>query len=309
LLFGELYNHTRLRGTVQQFVDRKIVAPEDRNRFDTIIRSTHRLRDSWLAEAVMVILVFTLGHWVWRNIHLSPNMATWYAAMSSGLVHYTPAGYWFAFVAIPLYKFLTLRWLWRIALWYQFLWRVRGLPLRVNLFHPDKAAGLGFLEKSTLTFALVLLAQSATVASSIGNRIWHTGARLLEFKIEVATTVVSQLVLVVFPLTFFVITLERAKRTAGRDFGTLASAYVDGFHEKWIGGGLPQTGELLGNPDFQSLADVGNSYFFIREIRPIPISKGTLVTLATLVLAPMLPLLLTIMPLEQIVEHLLKAVL
>ena len=308
LIFGELYNAVHLRAVVRQFVDRRIIATDTLPAFKAIIASTERLRDSWIPEALILVAAYTLGIWVWQSNH-PLIISTWYADLSGGSLHYTPAGYWFVFVTVPLFQFLTLRWLWRIALWYQFVWRVSRLPLRLNLFHPDSSGGLGFLERSTIAFAPILVAYSAVEAGLIGNRIWYAGARLAEFEMDIAGLAIFEALLVLLPLTFFITTLESAKWTSIREFGNLASVYVEAFREKWIPGGMPEADGLLGNADLQSLADLGHSYLFARHIRPIPISKGMLVSLAALIVAPLLPLALTIMPVEQILERLVKVVL
>src|SRR5690348_18200416 len=55
-----------------------------------------------------------------------------------------------------------------------------------------------------------------------------------------------------FPYTtLFRSHLERARRIAGREYGILASQYVDDFRVKWIQSG--ETEPLLGTPDIQSL--------------------------------------------------------
>ena len=49
-------------------------------------------------------------------------------------------------MSIPIFQFLTLRWLYRLLLWFLFLWRVSRLDLRLAPSHPDRAGGLGFLD-------------------------------------------------------------------------------------------------------------------------------------------------------------------
>jgi hypothetical protein len=307
-LLGELYNGKHLNFVVRLFVDRNIVPLKSRSDFRGIITSTEKLRDSWIAEVIMLVAAFTLGIWLWGGNHPAIN-STWYGDVSGGSFHYTPAGYWLVFVAVPLFQFVTLRWLWRIALWYQFLWRVNRLPLTLNLYHPDQSGGLGFVEKSALAFAPVLVPYSAIMAGMIGNRIWHTGARLADFRMDVAVLAVFEALLVLLPLTFFVKTLEGARWRASREFGTLASSYVDAFREKWIRDGLPQTDGLLGTADLQSLADLAHSFESTRGLRPVPISKSILITITAVIIGPMMPLAFTIMPAEQIIERVLKAVL
>lgn len=64
---------------------------------------------------------------------------------------------------------------------------------------------------------------------------------------------------------------------------------------------------LLGTAGLPSLADLGNSFEIIRNMRPVPFGLyQTLVLLAAAVL-PMLPLLLTVFPLDELVLRSVKS--
>jgi len=305
LIIAELIVHQRINVIVRQFLDRKIVVQKDRARFDAIMASTMRMRNSALWEAVLLVLCFSVGHWVWRE-HLTMRMTTWYGANSAAGPLLNAAGYWYAFVSLPIFRFILLRWYFRLFLWYQFLWRVRGLPLQLNLFHPDKAGGLGFLGASILAFSPVLVAHTTFLAGLIGDRIWHASAALPAFKMQIVASVLFLMALVLLPLSFFVVHLGRARRTAVVEYGNLASRYVDDFRQKWIKKPSEDTEPLLGTSDIQSLADLGNAFNVISDIHLLPYGKQALIRLGILLVVPLLPLTLTIVPLKQIVDLLLK---
>src|SRR6185436_959678 len=61
LVAAELVVHLRLRRVVAQFVERRIVPPEEKPRFENAIRSTIRLRNSVAAEVILLALVYTMG--------------------------------------------------------------------------------------------------------------------------------------------------------------------------------------------------------------------------------------------------------
>jgi hypothetical protein len=306
MVLGERFFDVRIKSAVRQFVDRNIVTGKERFRFDAIIDSTHRLRDSFWPEILLLAGVYSIGHWLWVAKY-ALQISSWSANVVDGSVQYTPAGYWLAFVSVPLFQFLMLRWVWRILLWYQFLFRVRFLPLHLNLFHPDKAAGLGFLATTGMAFAPFLVSQSAVLAGVFGNRILYAGMRLPDFKVEIATTVVLLTGIAIVPLVIFAGPLDEAKRQAGREFGVLASAYTDAFHRKWIRRGVPTTLEgIVGAEDFQALADLGNSYFYIREMRHFPFTKAHVARLAMIVGLPFAPLTLTMISVNEIIGRTLK---
>jgi len=264
-----------------------------------------RMRNSVLFEGALLVFCFTVAHWIWRE-QFALTGATWYAVRSDGTMSLSKAGYWYAFISLPIFRFLLFRWYFRIFLWYQFLWRVRRLPLQLNLFHPDHAAGLGFLAASIPALAPVLLAQTTLFSGAVADRILHAGARLVDFKLEIAGAIVFLMLVVLAPLAFFVVHLSRARRKARREFGILSSKYVDDFRDKWIRHKTDSTEPLLGTPDLQSLADLANSFKTVSEIRLLPFDKQALIQLVGILILPIVPLILTVIPLKEIVGWVVK---
>lgn len=307
LIIAELIVHQRMVAVVRQFIERDIIAAENRARFEQIIASTMRLRDSITVEVVLLLFCFGIGHWVWREQFVLP-VSTWCLVKSGGEIILSKAGYWYAFVSLPIFRFLLFRWYFRIFLWYLFLWQVRGLPFNLNLYHPDRAAGLGFLAGSISAFSPVLLAQTAVISGVIADRILHTGASLTAFRVQVAGALVVLMIVVLVPLAFFVVHLERAHLAAKRELGILSSKYVDRFRAKWIEHDAEDKEPLLGTPDIQSLADLGNSFKTVSEIRIVPFGKETVVRLLGILILPLLPLVLSIIPLKEVVSWVAKLV-
>jgi hypothetical protein len=102
--------------------------------------------------------------------------------------------------------------------------------------------------------------------------------------------------------------LAQAKRKGLREYGALAERYVRAFDAKWLRGGAPANEALVGSADIQSLADLGNSYELVRTMRLAPITKEAILRVAAAALIPMVPLLLTMMPLEALLKVLLGVV-
>jgi hypothetical protein len=72
----------------------------------------------------------------------------------------------------------------------------------------------------------------------------------------------------------------------------------------WLRGSAPADEPLLGSGDIQSLADLGNSFEVVRTMRIAPFAKETILQLAAAVVVPIVPLLLTLMPLEELLKKL-----
>jgi hypothetical protein len=307
LIAAELIVHLRLRPVVQAFVKRNIVIAEEMPKFREAIDSANRWRDSIPLELALLVFVCTIGHWLWQS-QIALGTSSWYATPESGHLKLAPAGYWNAFVSIPLFQFVLLRWYLRLLIWFRFLWQVSRLSLHLVPTHPDRSGGLSFLGKSSYAFGPILFAQGAMLAGLIASRVLYGGENLLSFKMEAVGLIGVFMLFILAPLTVFTPQLGRAKRRGLADYGLLASRYVEEFEKKWVLGSASPRDELLGAADIQSLADLGNSYAVISEMRAVPFGLQDMTRLATATAAPLVPLGLTIFSLEELVMRLIKIV-
>jgi hypothetical protein len=307
LIAAELVVHRRLLPAVQQFVQRRIVRAEDLPAFQQAVDVTLRLRNSVWIEIGLIAAVYSVGIWVWRS-QVALEAASWYAVPDGGGMRLTPAGYWFVFVSVPVFQFVLLRWYFRFLLWFLFLFRVSRLALKLVPTHADRTGGLGFLGGSVTAFAPVLMAQGAMLAGLIASQIFHAGRSLPEFKVEIVAFLAFFIVITLIPLTVFAPDLAKTKREGLRNFGRLASRYSGSFEGKWFQAGPADEDELLGTGDIQSLADLGNSFSVVQEMRFVPFGWRDVTRLAAITATPFLPLLLTVFSLEDFANYVIKAI-
>ena len=307
LIGAELIVHQRLRPAVRQFVVRRIVIPEEMPKFHAAVESTLRIRNSVLIEVALVVLVYTVGIWLWRN-EVALGAASWYSIPDGTLTRLTPAGYWFVFISVPLFQFILLRWYFRFFLWFWFLFRVSRLNLHLMPIHTDRTGGLGFLGVSTNAFVPILVAQGAVLAGLIASQIFHAGQSLTAFKVQIVAFIGFFIVAALIPLTVFAPSLARAKREGLGQFGRLANRYGRKFEEKWFRDDASDDDELLGSGDIQSLADLGNSFAVVQEMRMVPFGWRDVTRLAMLTATPFLPLLLTVFSLEDFATYVIKVI-
>jgi len=304
LIVAELVVHQRMRFVVTQFRERHLIPASALTRFEAAIASALRLRNSVLAEVLLIAFVYGVGVLiVWRQ-YGALQAATWYATPAVGGSALSLAGMWYGYVSVPLFQFLLLRWYFRLGIWIRFLWQVSRLELCLVPTHPDRVGGLGFLSNTVYAFAPLAVAHGALLAGMLANRIFYLGATLLDFKVEITVMVIFLLCVVLGPLFVFAPQLAQAKRTGNREYGTLAQRYVSEFDAKWLRGGAPADEPLVGSGDIQSLADLGNSFEVVRTMRLAPVTKEAVLQLAAATLAPVLPLALTMMSLEELLKKL-----
>ena len=304
LIIAELVVHRRMRPLLHQFLERNLVPENAMARFEAAIASAFRLRNSVLAEVLLIAIVYGVGILiVWRQ-YFALDATTWYAAPSAAGAKLSLAGLWFGYVSLPIFQFLLVRWYFRLFVWLRFLWQVSRIELRLVPTHPDRVGGLGFLANTVYAFAVLAVAHGTLLAGLLANRIFHLGAALPQFKVEIAVLVVFLLCVVLGPFLVFAPLLAQAKRQGLRDYGTLAERYVREFDGKWLRGGAPAGEPFVGSADIQSLADLANGYEVVRTMRLAPITKEAILRLAAATLAPIVPLLLTMMPFEELAAKL-----
>jgi hypothetical protein len=305
MVSAELVVHRRMRLLVKQFLERNLVPESAMPRFDAAIQSAFRLRNSTLAEVLLLALVYGVGVLIlWRHF-MALDATTWYSTPTVDGSRLSLAGMWYAYLSVPIFQFLLVRWYFRLFIWTRFLWQVSRIDLNLVPTHPDRTGGLGFLAATSFAFIPLLMAHGAIVAGNLANQIFYLGSALPQFKGEIALMVFFLLCVVLGPLLVFAPQLAAAKRTGLREYGTLAQRYVREFDAKWLRGGAPADEPFVGSGDIQSLADLGNSFEVVRTMHVAPVSKDAILRIAAAVLVPIVPLALTMMPLEELLKKLL----
>lgn len=312
LIAAELLVHKQLRPLVGQFIERDIITEKELPSFKELIASAMKLRNSIIIELILLLLAFAGGHYLWSTVSIMGTIATragsWYATTDSTGTYLSLAGYWYIFVSRPLFQFIAYRWYFRIFIWARFLWKSSRLDLNLIPIHPDRACGLGFLALSSTLFAPLILAHGVLFAGLIANSIFFTGTKLTDFIFLILGVVLFVQLIILGPLFVFFPSLVRAKRTGLCDYGVLASRYIGEFDLKWVRGGAASEERLIGSADIQSLADLANSFQVIRDVRSFPFDKDTIIQVFFFVLMPILPLVLTMIPLEELIKKFFEAI-
>ena len=304
LILAEIVVHRRMRPLLQQFLERNLIPENAMTRFESAIASAFRLRNSVLAEVLLIALVYGVGVLiVWRQ-YFALDTATWYATASAEGSQLSLAGMWFGYVSLPIFQFLLCRWYFRLFIWAHFLWQVSRIELSLVPTHPDRLGGLSFVSGQVYAFTVLAVAHGALLAGNLANRILFLGAALTQFKAEIAVMLIFLMCIILGPLLFFVPQLAQAKRTGSREYGVLAERYVREFDSKWLRGGAPAGEPLVGSSDIQSLADLGSSFQVVREMRIVPIKRDDVLRLVVATLLPIVPLALTMMSLEELLKTL-----
>ena len=147
LIVAELVVHQRMRFVVRQFLDRNLIPQSALTRFAAAVASALRLRNSVLAEVMLIAFVYIVGVLLFWRQYVALATVTWYATPTVEGLQLSLAGKWYAYVSLPIFQFLLVRWYYRILIWTRFLWQASRIELSLIPTHPDRVGGLGFLAK------------------------------------------------------------------------------------------------------------------------------------------------------------------
>lgn len=289
----------RLAMFVRTIVHSEVVPPHARPALEAEIARISRWKDSWVPDAVSLLAAVVFSVFA-SQLHISGTTAAYDPGRAA--TEMMMAGQWYLIVCLTLFRFLMIRWLWRLGLWCFFLWRVSRLDLQLLPTHPDQTAGLGYLEVVHAHFTPLILALSVVQAAMLAEEL-STGLASFE-AIYPAFALVLVVVAVLFlgPLFIFTPRLWQCRVKGLSDYMVFGSRYVNGFNSKWLGKGDPDREPLLGTADLQSLADLGNSISVVRDMRVVPISLLLLKDYALTALLPFLPLLLFKYPVAELAQ-------
>jgi hypothetical protein len=179
---------------------------------------------------------------------------------------------------------------------------MKSVDFRIAMIRPRLCLTLD----CTYTFGPILFGQGAMLAGLIASNVMYHGGNLVSFKLQAGGFVAFFVCIIFAPLLVFTPQMARARREGLAEYGLLAQQYVADFQEKWIDGTRIDSKELLGTGDIQSLADLGNSYTVVQEMRAVPFGLKDISRLAAATAAPMVPLLFLVWSPEEVIMRVLK---
>jgi hypothetical protein len=113
------------------------------------------------------------------------------------------------------------------------------------------------------------------------------------------------LIVIAGPLLLFVRQLYEAKDSAVFQYGALASRQIQQVDRKWLSEEHIQGGAGI---DFGAVHQLGNSLTAVRDMSIIPLVKDDVLKLLFVAFLPYVPLLITLVPMDEVWKLLLKVV-
>lgn len=257
-----------------------------------------RLRASVLAEAVFALtaVLFAFGQPALPGPLL--GLSGWGYDAAGQL---NSAGLWYNFVVLPFFRFLVVLWMWRLLLWTLYMARLAFLPLKLEPAHADGAAGLGYLGFVQQRLALLLIVGSFMLAGSAANRMAYRNETLSDLFHPLVTYVTCYPLLLILPLLLLAPKLMEVKRRAVLDYGTVGHRMARDFERDWVVAPLGVE-KPLESPNPSAMADFGAVHATVESMRMIPIRTFGFGVMLVSAIAPLLLLVLLMVPLESLLR-------
>jgi hypothetical protein len=289
---------------VGQFTAAGLVPDGERAGFDRVMHAMARLRSAWWIW--LLILGLVIASVVAGVAQIRERHDVVWAIRADGSVGF--GAWWFILVARPLGMLLGVVWLWRVAVTALLLWRLTRLNLYLVPAHPDRAAGLGFVELAIAVFAPIVLAISAAASAREAHFVLEHGVALASLKLQAMGFVLFVLVVFLSPLFAVAPALRAVRRRAYFDYAALVSR-TDAEFERRVQERRVAAGELLDRSDYSAMADAATVFATAANIRAIPISRVSILAVLIPALIPLLLLVSTQIPLREILAQVASAVL
>lgn len=303
LLAGQVIMDNVFKMIISHIRDAELLPSSEQAKMDRTISKLMRLRDSFVAEAVIVVIAYATVAGI-----IGARMATAEGWALSSANHLSPAGWYYAVVSQLIFRFLLGISLWKWCLWILFLFRLSRLDMELIPTHPDQHGGLGFLGMSPLAIAPTVFVLCGAIGSTWRLQILKHEAHLMNFKIDAIVLLVIMLVIAMGPLVLFVPRLGLLHRQGILQYGTLGQIHSVDFHKKWILNRKGHEAEFLAAPEVSTLIDYASSYENVEKLQPFPLDRGAIVALVLGIVIALLPVVLAEVPFITVVKGLLSAV-
>jgi hypothetical protein len=278
-----------------------LIPKANRPGYEALLASTRSLLASTPVELAILLLAYGLTL-VLGPVLYPRTASTWLAPSELGLHRMSLAGWWRVLVSQPLFLVALLAWVWRLILWARFLRGTAKLDLRIVPAHPDLAGGLGFTGTSIRCFLLLAFALSVPVAGPVAWSMLYGGGRLTDFKFAIGSMMVILILMLVGPLLLLGPSLLRARTRGIFEYGALAESLGRRFEQRWIRSGTEVDPEALAAPDFSATTDLYSIAANVHAMRLVPVELKQIIPLIGVILLPFVPVVLIVLPLDEMVK-------
>ena len=305
LILAEPMFISRLGGIVMHFQRAGFVRRADHARFTRILARTHALLLQHFVEVVIVLLAFTVSlrllsdgaePWELQSVAENPRLSS-------------NAQWWLAIVSQPLFLIYVARWCWRSLVWFRTLRCIARLDLNMVPAHPDRAGGVLFVAQSIPVLAPFGFALACALAGAIAGSTAVIHLNLTILLAAAGTLLGFLLIMAIGPLCWLSTPLRATQLRGIVEYGELATRVGRRFEARWLRERRFVTSEALSASDFSATIDLYSVVSAVYTVRIIPVKARSLFKLVAATIIPFVPLLLMLVPTQELMHFVAKLLL
>lgn len=300
LLVAERIIERRLRDALRYVEDAGLVEDAARERARRIVAEASEMQESVPAHVVLVFVVVAISA---ALPTLTAPLATWaHPGASAGVLGPLSIAGWINVAwSAALYRFVLLRWLFRLGVWTLFLTRLARLPLRTSAVHQDRVGGLSPVIEAHEAFGWVVLAMSSTLAARMAFEASLTREDPFDHLLSIAAFCLLVPLVCLAPTLAFVPHLERERRRGLRELAVAAAEHARLFTREHLS---PDDRHPVEEADVTIEADLQPTFQRVYGAWITPFRRVHYVTIVAAAAVPMLAFFLTALPVEEVLTRL-----
>jgi hypothetical protein len=288
IIFGEGVMHGVVTKIIPYFYSSGLVRDDQQGAFKQALQNTVAFRDSampWVTIAAIVLMSVVLQP-PYPQMH-ELNWANTGMATEFNLGF---GGWCMVYISRPIFSALVYISLWRLVLVFLLFKRIAALDLEIVPTHPDRAGGLGFLEKVPVAFSLFVFAISLVMASRLAHEVIYHSLQVQSLKLLSVVFLAVITLIFLSPLLVFFPKLAAAKRKARLEYGILVGNHGRLVHKRWIRHETITDDSLLQAPELGPVADTLSLYEAVVQMRMAPIGKTAILSIVLPAAIPLIAL-------------------
>ncbi len=279
---------------VLQYISEVLIAPEDKEQFFSgALRKAKKYTDAAWSEIIMLlsITVFAISPAAEMTNFISEHHpGSWYLAENNGKEVLSMAGKYAQYISKPVFQFLLLRWLWRYLVWIALLFRISQMKLNLKPTHPDGSGGISIIFLAQRNFMLFFVVCGMVISTVMINLLNDKMVTFEAIRIEILGYIIFSIVLVLFPLIFFMRKLIKTKYEGQLELSKAATNLSNKYEEEWVRpmGNEKRIAEETVDPSMQ--VDYSGVYILLQELRIIPVRLSDLMIMVVSLFIPFIPI-------------------
>jgi hypothetical protein len=309
LVIAEPMFVARLSAITMHFQRAGFVRRADTPRFSRILAKSRVLLSHHFVEVMILVIVLSFSVRLLSPGTSAPAARWQLQSVTENQRLSADAHWWLALVSQPLFLIWVARWVWRSCVWSRTLRCISRLDLSLVAAHPDRAGGLLFVAQSIAALAPLGFALACGLAGALAGSTSRQPFTTMTVTGAMGALLAVMLIVAIGPLCWLSTPMRMSQLRGIVEYGELATRFGRRFEARWLKERRNVPSDALSAPDFSAAIDLYSVVSAVYTVRIIPVKARSLIKLLASTAIPFFPVLLTLMPAQDLVHFAAKLLL